>query len=53
MDRLNDRCDNIIDPESSGKDQIAMKRGQRGASARVGKSVPFGPRVMDSIFAQR
>ena len=37
MGRLDDRCDNIKDPELSGKDQIARKRGQRGgASARVG-----------------
>ena len=36
MDRLDDRCDNIKVLESSGKDQIARKVGQRGDSARVG-----------------
>ena len=36
MDRLDDRCDNNIDPESSGKNQITRKGGQRGGSARVG-----------------
>ena len=36
MDRLDDRCDIIKVPESSGKDQIARERGQRGDNARGG-----------------
>ena len=30
MDRLDDRCDNIRDPESSWKDQFARKKAKEG-----------------------
>ena len=36
MDKLDERYDNVKAPESSRKNQITTKGGQRGGSARVG-----------------